>query len=35
MATVGYDKIDLSIIEEKIDLESIKGANINDIPAEQ
>ena len=33
--TVGYDKINLSIIEEQINLESIKGANINDIPSEQ
>lgn len=34
LSTVGYEKINLSINEEKIDLESIKGANINDIPAE-
>jgi hypothetical protein len=33
--TVGYDKINLSIIEEPINLESIKGANTNDIPSEQ
>lgn len=32
LSTVGYDKINISIIEENIDLESIKGANTNDLP---
>jgi hypothetical protein len=31
LATVGYDKIELSIKEEEINLESIKGANTTDI----
>lgn len=35
LSTVGYDKINISIIEENIDLESIKGANTNDLPTKQ
>lgn len=35
LGTVGYDKIDIQIEEEKIDLESIKGANTNDLPTKQ
>jgi hypothetical protein len=35
LSTVGYDKINISIIEEEINLESIKGANTNDIPQDQ
>lgn len=31
LATVGYDKIDVKIKEEEINLESIKGANTTDI----
>jgi hypothetical protein len=31
LATVGYDKMGLSIVEEDINLESIKGANTTDI----
>lgn len=31
MSTVGYDKMELSVIEEQINLESIKGANTEDI----
>ena len=31
MSTVGYDKMSLGIIEEEINLESIKGANTRDI----
>lgn len=30
-STVGYDKMDLSIVEEPINLESIKGANTEDL----
>ena len=32
LATVNYDKIELSVVEESINLESIKGANVTDIP---
>lgn len=35
LSTVGYDKINVAIKEEKIDLESIKGANPTDIPTKQ
>lgn len=31
LATVGYDKMELSVVEEEINLESIKGANTTDI----
>lgn len=31
LATVGYDKMELSVVEEDINLESIKGANTTDI----
>jgi len=31
LSTVGFDKMDLSIVEEDINLESIKGANTTDI----
>jgi len=31
LGTVGYDAMDLSIVEEDINLESIKGANTTDI----
>ena len=31
MSTVGYDKMELAIVEEEINLESIKGANTSDI----
>ena len=31
LSTVGYDKMDLGIVEEDINLESIKGANTDDI----
>ena len=32
LSTVGYDKIGLGILEEKVNLEAIKGANTNDLP---
>lgn len=35
LATVGYDKINIDIMEEDVNLESIKGANTNDIPQDQ
>ena len=35
LSTVGYDKINLNILEEPVNLESIKGANTNDIPQDQ
>lgn len=31
MSTVGYDKMELGIVEEDINLESIKGANVTEI----
>lgn len=31
MSTVGYDKMELGIVEEEINLESIKGANVTEI----
>ena len=31
LSTVGYDKMNLGIVEEDINLESIKGANTDDI----
>lgn len=31
LSTVGYDKMNLSVVEEEINLESIKGANTDDI----
>ena len=31
MSTVGYDKMELGVIEEEINLESIKGANTEDV----
>jgi hypothetical protein len=31
LSTVNYEKIELSIIEEQINLEAIKGANTTDI----
>lgn len=31
LATVGYDKMNLEIVEEQINLESIKGANTTDV----
>ena len=31
LATVGYDKMELSVVEEDINLESIKGANTEDV----
>jgi hypothetical protein len=34
LATVGYEKIDVSIQEEQINLENIKGANTDNIPAQ-
>mgnify|MGYP003624600839 FL=1 len=32
LSTIGFDKMDLSVVEEDINLESIKGANTTDIP---
>jgi len=34
LATVGYEKIDVTIQEEQINLENIKGANTDNIPAQ-
>jgi hypothetical protein len=31
MSTIGYDAMQLGIVEEEINLESIKGANTSDI----
>ena len=31
LSTVGYDRMNLGIVEEDINLESIKGANTQDI----
>lgn len=31
MSTIGYDKMELGIVEEEINLESIKGANVTEI----
>ena len=31
LSTTGYDAMDLAIVEEPINLESIKGANTTDI----
>ena len=32
LSTVNYEKIDVKVVEEQINLESIKGANTTDIP---
>lgn len=34
LGTVGYDKIDVQIVEEVINLQNIKGANTTDIKIE-
>ena len=31
LSTVGYDQMDLSVVEEEINLENIKGANTSDV----
>ena len=33
LSTVGYDKMNLEIVEQDINLESIKGANTSDMPS--